>query len=178
LHEKYPEVAASPQQLTQYGLKLIGDQAAKILCDGNRKQDLIIGYVKHLDSNVTTLTNYLMQGRKKSVRKAISRLNNASDSSVQQQLQTLSMNAVDNDDDDEDEDDEEMENGLQDDVDEGIDVIEETDAENMDPNPLLSPSQYSLAGAVRSNKRKRQAAISKKQAVAPTKAGKSNTTGK
>jgi len=175
LHEKYPEVAASPQQLTQYGLKLIGDQAAKILCDGNRKQDLIIGYVKHMDGTLTTLSNYLMQGRKKSVRKAISRLNNASDSSVQQQLQTLSMNVVDNDDDDDD--DEEMENGLQDEVDEGIDVIEETDAENMDPNPLLSP-QYSLAGAVRSNKRKRQAAISKKQAVAHTKVGKSNTTGK
>jgi len=177
LHEKYPEVAASPQQLTQYGLKLIGDQAAKILCDGNRKQDFIIGYVKHMDGTLTTLTNYLMQGRKKSVRKAISRLNNASDSSVQQQLQTLSMNAVDNDD-DEDEDDEDMENGLQDEVDEGMDLIEETDAENMDPNPLMSSSQYSLAGAVQRNKRKRQAAISKKQPAKPTKAGKSNTTGK
>jgi hypothetical protein len=158
LEEKYPECGTSPQQLSQYGLKLIGDQAAKILSDGNRKLELVIGYAKNIDDTLRTLSNYLIQGKKKNVKKAISRLSHATDTAVQERLQAINMN---DDEDDYDEDTEEKYAELDD-----VDEIEETDMENLNPNTSSSPSQYSLAGDVRINKRKRVTGILNKQLAA------------
>lgn len=78
LEEKYPEVGASPHQLTQYGVKIIGDQAANILTDSNRKLDLLISYIKNIDESLSVISAHLLQGKQKSVRKAIKRLSSSS----------------------------------------------------------------------------------------------------
>ena len=92
------------------------------------------------------------------MKKAISRLSHATDTAVQERLQAINMN---DDEDDYDEDTEEKYAELDD-----VDEIEETDMENLNPNTSSSPSQYSLAGDVRINKRKRVTGILNKQLAA------------
>jgi hypothetical protein len=168
LEEKYPQVGVSPQQLTQFGVKLIGDQAACILKDGNNKLDLLIGYVQNIDATLSTLSTYIIQGKKKNVRAALRLLNNSTDTTVAQQFQTTSIDGDGDDDDEEEEEEEEEEEVIDELQDEEYEKeeVKQRDRENTNSNIVTSSINQSIVEDVMANKRKRDQANLKQASIA------------